>query len=297
MLDSLELPAASLASTALSALANLAGTREVEVELPLLQAKATVIPLVGSEELRLHTMRTSGSAFIKSFNKILFEHTTFEGIKFTSITDFEMHLSPPDKKLLVYGLLDATFSELPEKIIKCPSCGTPDTHKPSPSDIFHKDTITKEWEHKESFEDYEIVSEVVPGLTVIYKMPTEIDRLEIISEKENSDLRDNITEHGDILSNIELFSIYIKRMEIKNGEETIVLTDKVKDIIPTVTKMPLELQIKLLEDTSIQEFSEFTPEFYLNIKCSNPACELGEFKWSGIDPEQDFFRKALSIYN
>ncbi len=61
MLDEIKLPQAV---DALSALQNLAGTRQVEVELPILQTKAMVRPVDGSEELRLRTMKASGAAFI-----------------------------------------------------------------------------------------------------------------------------------------------------------------------------------------------------------------------------------------
>lgn len=294
MLDDIKLPQAA---SALSALQNLAGTREVEVELPILRTKAIVKPVNGSEELRLRTMKASGAAFINSFNKLIFEHTTFEGVKFNDLPDFEKHLTPPDKALLVYALLDATFSKLPEKVITCPYCGTTDNHSPSPSAIFHPDTIPSVWKETLDFPEFEISSELVPGFTVVYAMPTEEDRVKILKQKENSEMRDSIEQDGDVLSALELFCIYIKRLEIKDGESEFILTDKIVDIIPTVKTMPLDLQSKLLEDNSLAPLIEYTPNFYLDISCSNINCPEKHFKWEGISPEQDFFRKALSVYN
>ncbi len=86
-------------------------------------------------------------------------------------------------------------------------------------------------------------------------------------------------------------------LEIKNEEDDIILTDKINDIIPTIKKMPLDLQSRLLDDSSVAPLVEYTPNFYLNIQCPNVGCELKQFKWEGVNPEQDFFRKALSVYN
>ncbi|RLA81871.1 MAG: hypothetical protein DRG78_08470 [Epsilonproteobacteria bacterium] len=297
MLDEIIIPG-SAGTNALNALTILAGTREVEVDLPILKIKAMVKPILNSEELKLHTMKASGSTFIKSFNKVLFEHTTFTEVKFQNLSDFEKHLTPPDKSMLVFAMLDATFSKLPEKIITCPGCGKTDNYSPNPSELMHSDTIPKIWNNEVDFDKFEIVSEIVPGFKVIYSMPSETDRIAILEAKENSEMRDSLNNNGDVLSSLELFSIYIKRLEIKNGEEEdIILTDKVNDIVPTVKGMPLELQSQLLDDISVAPLVEFTPHFYLDINCSNVGCELKQFKWEGVNPEQDFFRKALSVYN
>ncbi len=294
MLDEIKLPQAN---SALSALQNLAGTRKVEIDLPILNVKAVVRPIDGSEELSLRTMKASGSTFINSFNDLILTHTTFEGVKFLDLEDFQKHLTPPDKSLLVYALLDSTFSELPEKVITCPECGTTDTHSPEPSALIHADTIPSVWKEKEDFDKFEIRSEIVPGFTVIYSMPTEADRVLILKQKENSKMRDSIEDNGDVLSSLELFCVYIKRLEIQNGEELITLSDKLIDIIPTVKQMPLDLQSKLLEDDSVMPLVEYTPNFYLDIECSNIHCAKRHFKWENINPEQDFFLKTLSVYN
>jgi len=300
MLNEIKIPVSK--SDAISALNLLAGTREVEVELPILRTKARVTPILGGEELKLHTMRTSGKAFIKEFNKLLFNHCTFDGVQFEGVEDFERNLSPADKSMLVYALLDSTFTKLPEKVITCPSCGQVDNHSPKPSDIFHTDSIKKVWDHSEEFVDFEIESKIIPGLTVFYGIPTEEDSLKIIESKENSDLRNSVSENDNILNSLEVFSIYIKKIIIANPtkedkENCIILTDKTSEIIPTIQDMPLDLKSKLLEDETINQFADYVPSFYLNINCSNLNCELKTFKWDNINPEQDFFRKALSVYN
>ena len=70
----------SQTSQALAALNNIAGTRTVEIDLPILQTKATVRPVTGSEELKLRTLRASGATFVSSFTELLFEHTSFSDV-------------------------------------------------------------------------------------------------------------------------------------------------------------------------------------------------------------------------
>lgn len=301
MLEEIKIPGTDAAvdnplSGALSALNQLAGTRTVEVDLPILKCKAFVRPVNGSEELRLRTMKASGAAFIKSFNKVIFEHVEFEGLKFENVDDFQQHLTPPDKAILVYALLDATFAKLPEKMITCPSCGQVDTHEPEPSALFHADTITKQWEDAD-FKNFKIEANIVEGFDVTYGMPVESERIKIIENKENSELRNELNETDDILSPIELFSVYIKSVKIVQGDEVFELTDPVKEILPLLRDMPMDLKAKLLEDQSIKELIEYSPNFYLDIQCSNPGCEIKHYKWDNINPEQDFFLKALSVYN
>ena len=305
MLDEIIIPESGViqetpVTSALSALSDLAGTRMVEIDLPLLMTKAFVKPVTGSEELRLRTMKATGAAFIESFNRVLFEHVTFDSLKFESFEDFNSHLTPPDKSLLVYALLDSTFKKLPEKLITCPACGQVDTITMEPSEIIHSDTLTEVWKHKKDFTDYTIKSEIIPGFTAFYKMPCEADRISILKTKSNEKMRKDIDNTGDILSNIELFAAYISKLEIKDDSQEsgkIVLTDLITEILPTLVDMPLELQATILEDVKIEEFSKFTPKFYLNIRCSSPTCEKPDYKWDRINPEQDFFLKALSVYN
>lgn len=288
----------SLVDNAINALSVLAGTRTVEVELPLLMTTAFVKPITGSQELRLRTMKATGAAFVESFNKVLYEHTTFSTLKFNSFQDFNSHLTPPDKALLTYAILNSTFKTLPEKIVTCPSCGDVNTIKMSPEDIFHADSITAKWEHKEDFTDYRLSNELIDGLTIYYKMPVESDRIKLLKLKTNSEMRNELDKNDDILSDLELYTLYIDKIVIDiPDQDVIVLNDFEKEIYQTIINMPLDIQAKIIEDISIKEFTQFIPKFYLNIHCENLSCEKPEYKWKGIDPEQDFFLKALSVYN
>ena len=285
------------AIAALSILNKLAGTRVVEVDLPVLKEKVFISPIDGADELAMNTMRASGAAFIKSFNELLFAHCKFEGVEFANVEDFQKHLTPPDKAMIVYGLLSSTFTKLPEKHITCPKCGKADNYTFPPEKMMHADTIPKTWNEDKNVEDFTIESEIMPGFKVFFGMPTEQDRLDVLTFKANAEMRANLQEVNDVLSSLEIFSLYIKRIEIQDGKKTVIkLVNKVTEILPVLKQMPPEIKSQLLEDLSMEPLIEYSPNFYIEIQCGNPGCNH-VFKWDDIRPEQDFFRKALSVYN
>ena len=107
---------------AAEATASLAQLRNLEVELPLLKTKAIVSPLLNIEDAQLKSLYSTGPTFLMTFNQILYNHTQFVDIEFESFEDFNKHLNPADKSMLVYALLTASFTELSEKEFTCPNC-------------------------------------------------------------------------------------------------------------------------------------------------------------------------------
>jgi len=264
-------------------------TREVEIELPMLMTSAVCRPIINSEELRLVTLRVSGEEFSHSLNKVIMEHTVFKSVKFKDLTDFEDNISPSDKMLLMFALLSSTFSKLPEKIITCPHCDHPDNHAPMPSEIFHPDSIVKVWSNG-NIADYEKPFIISDDFKIIFGIPSETDRINLLKNKTNQQLKDSVTENDDVLTPIELITLYIKRVEI--GE---IILDDIFDISKFMNNLPLDYKSIILEDETINELIEYLPKFYLKIHCSNLKCQK-DFKWFNINPELDFFRKALSVY-
>jgi hypothetical protein len=128
---------------AISAIEKLSGSGEVEIDLPMLRTSAIVRPIDGGDDMKMKTLRTSGATFIKNFNDLLMLHTSFNDIKFSNLKDFQEHLTPPDKSLLVYALLTSTFTKLPEKTINCPECEAPVAIDKMPSEMLHDDTFKK----------------------------------------------------------------------------------------------------------------------------------------------------------
>ena len=281
---------------ALTALDKLSTVKKIELYLPILKTDVVVEPYIGAEDLDLKSMQTSGVEYVDAFNKLLFRKCTFKDIAFKNYEDFIKNVTPVDKTLLVYGLLAATFSKLPEKTIGCPKCNKQEVYDMfSPSDMYHpEDIIEKEWTYS-SVDDFLIQSKILDGFDIEYKMPTESDKLQILSFKDNASLRNTLKEENDVFTPMEMIALYINKMTIKDGDSEIVLTDKIKDILPTLKKMPLDLKTGILEDGSIELFSDYMPNFYLKCKCQNPECGH-DFIWAEVNPEQDFFRKAIFVY-
>jgi len=289
----------SKSASALDVLKILSKTRKTEVRLPVLRVNAIVSPFIGAEDLYMQTLKVSGASFHRYVDELLFKQTEFMGIVFSDFNDFITNISPIDKQVLIVGLLQATFTELPEKVITCPKCGQPDSYKFKPEELIHDDSYLKEWDKDEDVADFEISSKITDNIEVVYQMPTEAKKLEVLNYTSSSQMRNNLEKHNEVFSLLDLMCIYIKRIIITPEDKTqqvIILEDLMEDIIPTVKGMPLDLQTLLIADPTIDEFTVFNPYYYFNIQCSVPTCSH-QFKWDEVKPEQDFFRKALSIYN
>jgi len=282
---------------AIDNLGKLANVNSVEVKLPILKTSAIISPLSGTDDLLQKTVKASGYQFLKLFNELLYKNSKFTDLEFESQIDFENHLTTPDKNILIYGLLDATYTTLPEKLITCPHCEKQDEYILKPSDMIQKDTFSKQWEKEKDFKEFEKVVEIVPGFKIVYQMATENKKIDIVKSKRNSELQQNIKEGGSILNNIELIAMYTKRLEIKDTEEKdgILKIEETDKILEVLNSAPPEIKIKVIETDNIDEFFEYNPNFYMKLKCKNDEC-LKDFDWFDINPELDFFRKSVSIY-
>jgi len=280
---------------AIGILGKLADVNSVEVKLPILKTSAIVSPLSGSDDLLQKTIKASGYQFLKLFNELLYNNSKFTNLEFESQEDFENHLTSPDKNLLIYALLSATYTTLPEKLITCPHCEKQDEFILKPSDMIQPDTFGKEWSKDEDFKEFEKIVEIVSGFTIVYQIATEDRKLELIKSKRTSDLQENIKENGSMLSNIELIVMHTKRLEIKDEKDNLIIIKETDEILEVLNSAPPEIKIKIIETDNIESFFEYNPNFYMNLKCKNNKC-LKEFKWYDINPELDFFRKSVSIY-
>ncbi len=286
----------SKAGEALNVLSMLSSARKTEVYLPILKIKCIMTPFVGAEDLYLQTLKISGAMFHRYVDELVYNHAEFINVTFESFDDFLDNISPIDKQVMMTGLLQATFNELPEKIITCPKCGKPDTYSFSPDHMIHADSYPKVWDKEVDARHYEVTGELIPGVTITYGMPYEKSKLDVLTTVSSAAMRDNLEKHKDVLNLIDFMALYIRKMVIVNGDSTIVLTDLVEDILPTIKNMPLDLQVKLIDDETINVFTEYNPYYYFDITCGHPGCGH-TFKWDDIKPENDFFRKALSLYN
>jgi len=287
----MELPKYMQAMEATAALTKL---RNIEVELPLLKTKAIVTPLMNIDDAQLKSLYSTGATFLTTFNRILFEHVTFSDIKFESFDDFQMHLNPADKSLLVYALLTCSFTELAEKEFTCPNCNKTYVKALDPSSMYKVDAQPKKWQFKEDFLTYSKTVKINDWLQIDYKMPNELDKLKLVALFNEQEMKDNVQDNGGILNNMAMLALYIREVRIKGeNEEPIILNDIMTEIYPWLNSTPIDLKTKIIKTNETKLFDPFMPKFEYKLVCDH--CK-DQHTWEGVDPEEDFFRQILFIY-
>jgi hypothetical protein len=284
--------------TALNALDALCEWRQTEVDLPLLKTKVLVKPIKGLEELNIKSLKASGETFIKAFDEILFAHTDFQGkIKFKDINDFMAHLGSADKTMLTYGLLFATYPDLGEREFECPYCNKKQIHNIRPDELLHKDSLPKKWDKKMLFTDFKETLVIAPGFEIEMGFQTEKDSLDVLSIKDDKELRQNLEDYNDLFETLSVFIMFIKSVTISNKDGVVIKLTKLKEeIYPFIMGLKnIVLLEKLIETISGYEgLAQYQPKFYASKMCKNVNCGK-EFKWP-VNPEIEFFRKASSFY-
>jgi len=277
---------------ALNQVTTVADIRSIETELPILKIKVEVTPLTGSEEQALKTAAVSPESFLKKVDELLFHHVKFQNIKFESYNQFLANLFPPDKSILIWALLNATYLVLPTMEKECENCNELYLVDSTPKELIHEDTITKIWDSELPPTEDRIIQTALNGYLVFeLGMPSERDKL-IISKLLNPDqIKDNINQAGNILSYTDNLVFFTKTIIVGTGDERIVLTDLVQDIAPFIRNLPPKVSDAVKNEIDLEIYSDYMPDFYLNTTCSH----CGNQEKIYIDPEISFFRKAVSL--
>jgi hypothetical protein len=276
---------------ALSQIEAIADIRSLETQLPVLKVKAEVAPLSSAEEVTLKSLAVTPDTFVHKVNEILFKHTTFKDLDFRSYKEFLSNLFPPDKAMLMWALLTATYITLPTFEKVCESCKSKYLIDASPADLIHEDSITKIWNEDESPATYTITQDVLNGYMVFeIGMPSEKDKLTIMKLIQPNQIQENIEATGEMFSFVDGFVFFIKSIIVGTGADKIILTDLVQDIYPFMKNLPPKIIDEIQSKVNINQFDDYMPNFYLNATCTN--CGHKE-KIENIDPELQFFRKSI----
>lgn len=298
--------------------------REISVKLPLMGETITMTPMEGIDDLHLKTLFGNSTHFLKTFNQLIFKHIKNDGV-FNSVDDFNAKVTEFDKRVIVYALITSSFDTLPERTITCPMCGHKDIHNLDPELMLQEDSLENSWDKDVNYLDFREEVVIVPmseeedengdfsgsQITIFYKVPTEQDKIDLmelanINERKIEDLK------GDFLTTLEYFITYIDRIEFKqhdqkrrdeNGEiiegmvpgNIITLSNKATEIYPFVTQCNLIIQDKIVKTAPISNFEKYQPKFYFNMQCLDSKCNH-KYKYDVGNIENEFFRKALSIY-
>jgi hypothetical protein len=278
--------------SALDSVLSIADIRSIEVELPVLKTKAEVSPLTSEEEISLRTAAVSPETFLKKVDELLFRHTTFIDREYDVYTDFLSDLYPPDKSLLIWALLTASYLVLPPMETVCEECEESYIVEASPDQMIHSDTITQIWDKEVNANEYIETQKVLNGyITFELSMPSERDRLVITKLLNPEKAKENYEKTGNIMTYMDNLMFFAKTIIVGEGNDKIVLMDVIQDIYPFLKNIPPKISDAVKSEIDVTIFDEYMPSFYLEEEC--PKCK--HINRLDIDPELVFFRKALSV--
>jgi len=278
--------------SALDSVVSMADIRSIEAQLPILKCKVEVSPLTGLEEQALRTAAVSPASFLKKINELLFNHTKFSDREYTSFNTFLTELYPPDKSILIWALLSASYLVLPTMEKVCSACEETYIVDGNPEELVHDDTLKNIWDHEDTPDAYVETQYALDGhLGFEIGMPSERDRL-VLTEMINPEkAKENLSKTGGLMSYADNMVFFTKAIMVGQTDDRIVLTDTKQDIFPFLHNLPPKISDAVKNNIDLDIFNKYMPEFYLNTVCSHCL----EKEKIVVDPEIAFFRKAISF--
>lgn len=278
--------------SALESVLTIADIRSIEAQLPILKCKVEVSPLTGQEEQALRSSSVSPESFLKKLNELVYNHTTFSDREFTSFNDFLSSIYPPDKSILIWALMSASYLVLPTMEKECESCSQKYVIEGSPEELIHEDTLTKIWEHSDGPSVFTTTQYALDGqLGFEIGMPSERDRLVLAGMINPEKAKDNISKTGGLMSYADNLVFFTKAIMVGKDGDRIVLTNMQQDIYPFLHNLPPKISDAIKGSMDLSIFDEYMPKFYLDSRCDHCANQ----EKISIDPEIAFFRKAISL--
>jgi len=277
---------------ALQHVLEVADIRSIETELPILRTKAEIKPLTGEEEIALRSAAVSPETFLKKLDEILFKHTTFSNFEFASYQEFLSNLFPPDKSMLIWALMTASYLVLPTLEKECESCKQNYLIDANPADMLHQDSLPKVWDKELPPSEYREIQPVLDGYMIFeLGMPSEKDRLVITKLVNPAEAKENLERTGGLLSYADNLSFFVKTIVVGDGPDRIVLTDVIQDIHPFLKQLPPKIADAVRNEVDVSVFDEYLPRFYLKTTCTH----CGHKEEIDLDPEIAFFRKTVLV--
>jgi len=272
-----------------------ADIRSIEVELPILRTKVEITPLSSKEEQAIRTASVSPESFLRKLDEILFNHIIFKENIPRTYQDFLKSLFQPDKAVLIWALLNSTYLVLPTLEKKCEQCGSQYPVEATPGELMQPDTFEKIWDKSEPATEYkeEQLIEMARGYLIFeIGMPSEFEKLALLSIMHPQEAKNNIEATGEILSPADNIIFFTKSITfVDELGNKIILTDLIQDIYPFLKNLHPKVMDTIVSKLKLDLFNDYMPNLYLNTTC--PKC--GHNDKSFIDPEITFFRKTISL--
>jgi hypothetical protein len=277
---------------ALQQVEKVSASRSLETELPILRKKVEITPITGAEEQILKTASITPESFLRKLNEMLYNHSTFSDNSKPSFKEFLGELFPPDKSVLIWGLLSSSYVVLPTIEKECDSCGKLYTIEGSPNYLMHSDTFEAVWDQDVSPAHYTIQQTVLDGfITFEFGLPSELDRIVITSLIDPDAVKATIEREGKQLTYMDTLVFFTKSITIDSDGTKTVLTDLAQDVYPFVKNLSPKITDAIRTQVDLSIFDKYMPNFYLKTTCDHCGAEEKVV----VDPELTFFRKTLLV--
>jgi hypothetical protein len=275
--------------------------RSRQVYCPVAKLRAMVTPLTVNDDLSLKTMISSPDLYDKNVAILVYNHSEFPDINGAkpSFEQFIESISDFDRKSLLWGIYDATYSTLGKNQITCPKCKHKAEVEILAKDLLHPDSIKSQWDREESFLDYSIPVDINMGLDDFQKVtfnvsiPSIKKHLDVLKLISVDDMKDNFNKFNSIVSKPEELCLITKSIsvygeDLETPDETVTSTYEIHTIIQEYITLDI---INDVMDSFDNEFSKYNPTFKKNLTCG----DCGHNFDLPIDIEVALFRSYLRL--
>jgi hypothetical protein len=282
-------------------LQKLKSIRVRQVYCPVAKLRALVSPLTVSDDLSLKTMVSSPDLYDRELAIMIYNHAEFPDIQGPkpSFDQFIDAVSDFDKKSLLWGIYDSTYTTLGTQQITCPKCKHKFENEIKAKELLSEDSIKSSWDKELGFLEYSIdvdiplESEEITKFRFLINIPSIKKHLDVLKLISVDDMKDNFTKFNSIVSKTEELTLITKAIEVYGQDEETAddVIDNIFDIHNVIQSYVTLDVINIVIDKFDAEYSKFNPEFKKPLVCG--ACNHN-FDVP-IDIEVALFRSFLRL--
>lgn len=282
-------------------LQKLKSIRVRQVYCPVAKLRALVSPLTVSDDLSLKTMVSSPDLYDRELAIMIYNHAEFPDIQGPkpSFDQFIEAVSDFDKKSLLWGIYDSTYTTLGTQQITCPKCKYKFENEIKAKELLSEDSIKSSWDKELGFLEYSIdvdiplESEEITKFRFLVNIPSIKKHLDVLKLISVDDMKDNFAKFNSIVSKTEELTLITKAIEVY-GEDPDTADDVVDNIfdIHNIIQSYVTLDvINIVIDKFDAEYAKYNPEFKKPLVCGECKHEFDV----PIDIEVALFRSFLRL--
>jgi hypothetical protein len=210
-------------------LKNITSIKTTEVGCNIINKRATVTPLTTGDDLRLRTMFANPDIIEAEIIGLIYKHTNFVDIKDKlSYDDFITFVSDWDKRNLLWGLYNATYSTLGKQQIVCPKCRKNWTDEIKCTELIEPSNIAKLFDKvgannvpTQFWQYYFPISVDLNSntkLEFVTSIPSIANKLDVLSYISAEAAKENIRTNSSILTRIDMLIMITREIYLITTE-------------------------------------------------------------------------------